>query len=55
MLSQVLDHYNEILEALKSKQNSDVIYTDFATEIFEKCDYDVLAHEMLKMGITGKW
>ena len=52
-LSQLLDHYDRILEEVEIKQNVDVIYTDFA-KAFDKCDHGVIAHKLKKNGITGK-
>jgi hypothetical protein len=52
-LSQLIEHYDNIIEALEEQSNIDVIYTDFA-KAFDKCDHGVIAHKLLKVGITGK-
>ncbi|KAK8723230.1 hypothetical protein OTU49_011922, partial [Cherax quadricarinatus] len=52
-LSQLLDHYDKVLNALEDKKNEDVIYTDFV-KVFDKCDHGVIAHKMRAKGITGK-
>ena len=52
-LSQLLDHYDNIVQAMEANQNMDVIYTDFA-KAFDKCDHGVIAHKLKKLGIVGK-
>ncbi len=52
-LSQLLVHYDRVLETVERKQNVDVIYTDFA-KAFDKCDHGVIAHKLKKTGISGK-
>lgn len=52
-VSQLLDHYDKVLDALEDKQNADIVYTGFA-KAFDKCDHDVIAHKMRHKGITGK-
>ena len=52
-LSQLIDHYDKVLDQVEQKENVDVIYTDFA-KAFDKCDHGVIAHKLKKIGITGK-
>ena len=52
-LSQLLDHFDRVLEAIENGKNVDVIYTDFA-KAFDKCDHGIIAHKLKKLGITGK-
>jgi hypothetical protein len=52
-LSQLLEHYDNIIEALEEQSNIDVIYTDFA-KAFDKCDHGVIAHKLVNVGIVGK-
>ena len=52
-LSQLLEHYEEILNTLDKGQSYDVVYTDFA-KAFDKCDHGLIAHKLKNLGITGK-
>ncbi len=52
-LSQLLEHYKHILDAIEYNTNIDVIYLDFA-KAFDKVDHGILAHKLRKLGITGK-
>ena len=52
-LSQLLVHYENILEGLKEGANVDVIYLDFA-KAFDKVDHGILLHKLRKLGICGK-
>ena len=52
-LSQLIDHYDKVLNTMEQRGNVDVIYTDFA-KAFDKCDHGVIAHKIKKIGITGK-
>ena len=52
-LSQLLTHYETILEKLEYNKNVDVIYLDFA-KAFDKVDHGVLLHKIKQMGIAGK-
>ena len=52
-LSQLLEHYEDILNTLEKGQNYDVVYTDFA-KAFDKCDHGLIAHKLKNLGITGK-
>ena len=53
-LTQLLDHYDEILADLESGANVDVIYLDFA-KAFDKVDHGILFHRLREIGISGKW
>ena len=53
-LSQLLVHYDQIIEGLENGENIDVIYLDFK-KAFDKVDHGILLHKMkLKLGVTGK-
>ena len=53
-LTQLLGHYEAVLEALESGASGyDAIYLDFA-KAFDKVDHGVLLHKLKKLGITGK-
>ena len=52
-LSQLIEHYDNIIAALERKHNFDVIYTDFA-KAFDKCDHGIIAHKIREAGIVGK-
>ncbi len=52
-LSQLLAHYETILEKLEYNKNVDVVYLDFA-KAFDKVDHGILLHKTRQMGITGK-
>ena len=51
-LSQLIEHYDDIIAAIERKHNFDVIYTDFA-KAFDKCDHGIIAHKIREAGITG--
>ena len=52
-LSQLLSHYDRILELLEEGVNVDVIYLDFA-KAFDKVDFGVTLKKLNDMGIKGK-
>ena len=52
-LSQLLAHYDHILELLEKGYNVDVIYLDFA-KAFDKVDFGVTLQKLKHLGITGK-
>lgn len=52
-LTQLIEHYDLILEHLENGGNVDVIYLDFA-KAFDKVDHGILCHKLLTMGIGGK-
>ena len=52
-LSELLDHYNELIDNLGAIQDSDVIYLDFS-KAFDKVDHDLLIKKLQRYGITGK-
>ena len=52
-LSQLLQHQDEVVEALEEGFNLDTIYLDFS-KAFDKCDHGILLQKIKKMGITGK-
>jgi len=52
-LSQLLSHYECVLNALESNENVDVIYLDFA-KAFDKVDHGILMHKLKKVNVSGK-
>lgn len=52
-LSQLIAHYDTILEHLASGDNVDVIYIDFA-KAFDKVDFNVTLRKISELRITGK-
>ena len=52
-LSQLIAHYDTILELLANWQNVDVICIDFA-KTFDKVDFNVTLKKIHDLGITGK-
>ena len=52
-ISQLLNHYNKILEHLENGHEIDVIYLDFA-KAFDKVHHGKLLQKLQNVGITGK-
>lgn len=52
-LSQLLEHYDLLLEILQTNNNADVIYLDFA-KAFDVVDHHILLRKLKGFGITGK-
>ena len=52
-LSQLLTHYDRILELLEAGGNVDVVYLDFA-KAFDKVDFGITLNKLNSMGISGK-
>ena len=52
-LSQLLQHQDEILQALENGDNIDSVYLDFS-KAYDKVDHGILIHKLRKLGITGK-
>ena len=52
-LSQLLDHFEKVIDIISSGNNADVIYLDFS-KAFDKVDFTILLHKMAKLGIGGK-
>lgn len=52
-LSQLLEHYDLLLNVLQTNQNADVIYLDFA-KAFDVVDHHILLRKLKRLGITGK-
>merc|ERR1711888_288169 len=52
-LSQLLAHYELILEALGDNSSVDVIYLDFS-KAFDKVDHGILMNKLKKYNITGE-
>ena len=51
-LSQLIEHYDSILENLEENKGVEVVYLDFA-KCFDKIDHGVLLHKIKKIGIGG--
>lgn len=52
-LSNLLAHYEWLLQGLAEGRNVDVVYLDFA-KAFDRVDHGILLHKLRAMGITGK-
>ena len=52
-LSQLLDHFDILLDVLQTNQNADVIYLDFA-KAFDVVDHHILLRKLKGLGISGK-
>ena len=52
-LSQLLAHYQEILEEMSNGHCVDVVYLDFA-KAFDKVDHGVLEEKLRRIGISGQ-
>jgi hypothetical protein len=52
-LSQLLQHYDHILECLERGHGVDVVYLDFA-KAFDKVDHGILCHKLRQLGVGGK-
>ena len=56
-LTQLLTHWDKVLDHLESGDTVDVIYTDFS-KAFDKCETNVLLHTLRDCGVkgrVGKW
>ena len=51
-LTQLLSHWDNVLELMESGLTVDVIYTDFA-KAFDKCETNVLLHTLRECGVKG--
>ena len=52
-LLQLLEHQDQVIQALEERYNLDTIYLDFL-KAFDKCDFGILLNKIKKMGIKGK-
>ena len=52
-LSQLIEHYDNVLEAVSSGNNIDVIYLDYS-KAFDVVDHDILLRKLRDSGISGK-
>lgn len=52
-LSQLLEHFDELIETISSDKNCDVLYLDFA-KAFDVVNHDILMKKLHNFGITGK-
>lgn len=56
-ISQLLEHYENIIQALEEKSNIDIIMLDYS-KAFDKINISILLHKLKKLGISGsvgKW
>ena len=52
-LTQLLDHFDSILQILEKNQNADILYIDLS-KAFDKVNHETLLHKLEHMKITGK-
>ena len=52
-LTQLLSHWDQILESLEQGESVDVIYTDFS-KAFDKCETNVMLHTLRECGVKGR-
>ena len=52
-LSKLLQHQDEIVNALEEGSNIDSIYLD-VLKVYDKVDHEILMHKLRVLGITGK-
>ena len=52
-LTQLLTHWDKVLEHLENGETVDVIYTDFS-KAFDKCETNVLLHTLRECGVRGR-
>ena len=56
-LSQLLSHFDRIINALETGHQYDVIYTDYS-KAFDKCDFGIISDKLNKIGVNhnvGRW
>ena len=51
-LSQLLDHFDNLLDILQTGANADVIYLDYS-KAFDKVDFNIVLAKLLDLGICG--
>ena len=52
-LTQLLTHWDKVLDHLENGETVDVIYTDFS-KAFDKCETNVLLHTLRECGVRGR-
>ena len=52
-LTQLLSHWDSVLDHLENGDSVDVIYTDFS-KAFDKCETNVLLHTLRDCGVSGR-
>ena len=52
-LTQLLSHWDRVLDSLEQGESVDVIYTDFS-KAFDKCETNVLLHTLRECGVKGR-
>ena len=52
-LTQLLEHFDNVLKILNSGEEVDVVYLDYA-KAFDKVDHNILLIKLQKYGIKGK-
>jgi len=53
-LTQLLTHWDQVIDLMEQGMTVDVIYTDFA-KAFDKCESNVLLHTLRKCGVKGSF
>ena len=51
-LSQLIDHYQDLLNIMEDRSSADVIYLDFA-KAFDKVDHGILIRKLVEIGVNG--
>ena len=51
-LSQLIDHYQDLLNIMENRSSADVIYLDFA-KAFDKVDHGILIRKLVEIGVNG--
>ena len=52
-LSQLLKHFDNLLNILETGRNADVIYLDYS-KAFDKVDFNIVLDKLLDMGVNGQ-
>ena len=52
-LSQLLEHFDSLLDILQTGRNADVIYLDYS-KAFDKVDFRIVLAKLLDLGVSGR-